>query len=281
MSYYHTDALGSPVAKTNASKSVIETSEYEPYGKLLNRANDDRAGYTGHVMDAASGLTYMQQRYYDPQIGRFLSVDPVTAYEKPMTNFNRYAYAFNNPYRFTDPDGRDGANFYTGQYQMAPPDPATARATIGLIADFLPVIGDIKGVVEAIQNPTVINVVAAGVGFVPIAGDVAGKALKHADEAISMTKAVEKGAAHVGSDAKVALTPAGNVQFSSSTVDAAGNTVTKNARFDVNPNSGHVQKQGPHLNLETQIKSPSGQVTKLPDPHTPIKPETIRRGDYE
>lgn len=32
MSYYHTDALGSPVAKTNASKSVIGTSEYEPYG---------------------------------------------------------------------------------------------------------------------------------------------------------------------------------------------------------------------------------------------------------
>ena len=105
--YLHTDALGSPIAKTSASGAIIETSEYEPYGRLLNRANDNRAGYTGHVMDAASGLTYMQQRYYDPQLGVFLSVDPVTAYEKPMTNFNRYAYARNNPYRFTDPDGRD------------------------------------------------------------------------------------------------------------------------------------------------------------------------------
>jgi uncharacterized protein RhaS with RHS repeats len=47
------------------------------------------------------------QRYYDPQIGRFLSVDPVTAYGSgDMRHFNRYVYAFNNPYKFTDPDGR-------------------------------------------------------------------------------------------------------------------------------------------------------------------------------
>ena len=46
------------------------------------------------------------QRYYDPQIGRFLSVDPVTANSGTGANFNRYWYANNNPYRFTDPDGR-------------------------------------------------------------------------------------------------------------------------------------------------------------------------------
>ncbi|MFN4161186.1 MAG: RHS repeat-associated core domain-containing protein [Stenotrophomonas sp.] len=46
------------------------------------------------------------QRYYDPQIGRFLSVDPVTALDGGQQHFNRYAYAYNNPYRFTDPDGR-------------------------------------------------------------------------------------------------------------------------------------------------------------------------------
>ncbi|WP_347246836.1 RHS repeat-associated core domain-containing protein [Thermomonas sp.] len=106
ISYFHTDALGSPIAKTNAAGAIIETSEYEPYGRLLNRSNDNRAGYTGHVMDAVSGLTYMQQRYYDPGIGRFLSVDPVTALSNPVGQFNRYRYANNNPYRFKDPDGR-------------------------------------------------------------------------------------------------------------------------------------------------------------------------------
>jgi RHS repeat-associated protein len=104
--FLHTDPLGSPIARTDAAGAVIETSEYEPYGLLLNRANDDRAGYTGHVMDSATGLTYMQQRYYDPGIGRFLSVDPVTANSTDGKNFNRYAYVLDNPYKFTDPDGR-------------------------------------------------------------------------------------------------------------------------------------------------------------------------------
>ena len=45
----------------------------------------------------------MQQRYYDPQIGRFLSVDPIDS------SFNRYSYAANNPYGFVDPDGRQSA----------------------------------------------------------------------------------------------------------------------------------------------------------------------------
>ncbi|MDI9273144.1 RHS repeat-associated core domain-containing protein [Stenotrophomonas sp. PFBMAA-4] len=42
----------------------------------------------------------------DPQLGVFLSVDPVTAYEQSVGQFNRYRYASSNPYRFVDPDGR-------------------------------------------------------------------------------------------------------------------------------------------------------------------------------
>jgi RHS repeat-associated protein len=104
--YIHTDALGTPIAVTDANRVVIERSEYEPYGKLLNRPLTDGPGFTGHVQDAATGLTYMQQRYYDPGIGRFLSVDPVTADSNTGSNFNRYKYGNNNPYRFIDPDGR-------------------------------------------------------------------------------------------------------------------------------------------------------------------------------
>jgi hypothetical protein len=47
----------------------------------------------------------MQQRYYDPRVGRFWSVDPVTV-SSVGGNFNRYWYGNDNPYRFTDPDGR-------------------------------------------------------------------------------------------------------------------------------------------------------------------------------
>ncbi|MGR4876191.1 RHS repeat-associated core domain-containing protein [Pseudoxanthomonas sp. LARHCG66] len=104
--YIHTDALGTPIAVTDANKVVIETTEYEPYGAQVAGPVKDGPGYTGHVQDAATGLTYMQQRYYDPTIGRFLSVDPVTADGSSGGNFNRYWYANNNPYKFTDPDGR-------------------------------------------------------------------------------------------------------------------------------------------------------------------------------
>jgi RHS repeat-associated protein len=104
--YIHTNALGSVVAITDESRNVVERREYEPYGAQLTPAVQDGPGYTGHVQDAATGLTYMQQRYYDPQIGLFLSVDPVTAYSNPVGQFHRYRYANNNPYKFTDPDGR-------------------------------------------------------------------------------------------------------------------------------------------------------------------------------
>ena len=109
LTYQHTDALGSPVAVTNTSRGIVETSEFEPYGKLLNRPLTDGPGYTGHVSDAATGLSYMQQRYYDPGIGRFLSMDPVSADSASGGNFNRYWYANNNPYKFTDPDAKQGA----------------------------------------------------------------------------------------------------------------------------------------------------------------------------
>lgn len=110
--YQHTDALGSPVAVTDANRVVVEKSEYEPYGYLMNRPLTDGPGYAGHVSDAATGLSYMQQRYYDPKIGgRFLSVDPVTA-DSVGGNFNRYWYANNNPYKFVDPDGRSAVITY-------------------------------------------------------------------------------------------------------------------------------------------------------------------------
>lgn len=106
VTYIHTDALGSVVAESDANGHVIKRYDYEPYGATVSEDVADGPGYTGHVSDSTTGLSYMQQRYMDPQLGIFLSVDPVTAYEQPLGMFNRYRYAASNPYRFTDPDGR-------------------------------------------------------------------------------------------------------------------------------------------------------------------------------
>ena len=108
VTYVHTDALGSVVAETDADGNVIRRYDYTPYGEVIDGQTMDGPGYTGHVSDSSTGLSYMQQRYMDPRLGVFLSVDPVTAYEQPVRQFNRYRYANGNPYSFTDPDGRSG-----------------------------------------------------------------------------------------------------------------------------------------------------------------------------
>ena len=105
--YIHTDALGSPVARTNQQGQVISRTRYEPYGATAAGATPT-IGFTGHVNDPDTGLIYMQQRYYDPYAGRFLSTDPVLTDANTGSSFNRYVYANNNPFRYIDPDGRDG-----------------------------------------------------------------------------------------------------------------------------------------------------------------------------
>ncbi len=104
--YIHTDALGSPVATTDSSGHVVEEAIYEPYGYAVTQGTQDGPGFTGHVADQQTELTYMQDRYYDPGLGLFLSTDPVTASSSPVMHFNRYRYANNNPYLNTDPSGR-------------------------------------------------------------------------------------------------------------------------------------------------------------------------------
>ena len=87
---------------------------YAPFGLEWGKTNassgEDEIGYTGHKHDKSIGLTYMQARYYDPVIGRFYSNDPVGSLghlsQGNIQGFNRYAYANNNPYKYTDPDGK-------------------------------------------------------------------------------------------------------------------------------------------------------------------------------
>ena len=104
--YYSSDTVHSEVVVTDASRSVVERTYYAPYGQVLNRDLRDGPGYSGHEEDPETNLVYMQQRYYDPGAGRFLSTDPVQA-DGGGGSFNRYEYANDNPYRYTDPDGRD------------------------------------------------------------------------------------------------------------------------------------------------------------------------------
>jgi RHS repeat-associated protein len=129
--YLHNDHLGSAQTGTNAAgnghcRGLLRLhlihwikcfgdaepptkwrEKYTPYGSSMNNpaANDNQAGFTGHIKDSTTGLTYMQARYYDPLIGRFLSIDPVGFLPSQPFMFGRYTYVGNDPMNLIDPDG--------------------------------------------------------------------------------------------------------------------------------------------------------------------------------
>ena len=68
--------------------------------------------FTGHERDdnGSDGpgmLDYMLARYHSPELGRFLSVDPVLGTAEAPQSWNRYTYTRNNPVRFIDPTGKE------------------------------------------------------------------------------------------------------------------------------------------------------------------------------
>ena len=107
ITYFHTDALGSVVAASDETGSLLWRKGYSPYGEKLNdgEGKNNAIAYTGKPHDDVTGLTYMGARYYDPEIGRFMGMDPAGVQAANPMSFNRYAYANNNPYKYVDPDG--------------------------------------------------------------------------------------------------------------------------------------------------------------------------------
>jgi RHS repeat-associated protein len=107
VTYVYTDPQGTPLVKADASGNVIARYDYTPYGNAVASLGSppNGPGYTGHVNDPETGLVYMQARYYDPVVGRFLSTDPVGPSPGSPFHFNRYDYANNNPIVNIDPKG--------------------------------------------------------------------------------------------------------------------------------------------------------------------------------
>ncbi len=102
--YYHSDILGSTSLITDNNSNQASYLTYEPFGKLSSSSNE-KFTYTGHEQDTESSLIYMKARYYDPEIGRFLKPDALVQDIYNPQDLNRYTYARNNPYRYTDPSG--------------------------------------------------------------------------------------------------------------------------------------------------------------------------------
>ncbi|MCF6207170.1 MAG: DUF6531 domain-containing protein, partial [Sulfurovum sp.] len=151
--YYHADGLGSIVAMTDDQARNVQKYEYDSFGNQHDMKNRIKQpyGYTGREHDIETGLRYYRARYYDGDVGRFISKDPIGF---SGGDVNLYGYVLNRPLVFIDPYGLAGSSFTNlPAFTDAFPD----SNFVAPVADI--VVGGIEGGVVVATG------IAAGVTF--------------------------------------------------------------------------------------------------------------------
>jgi RHS repeat-associated protein len=127
--YYHHDGLGNTIAITNGNAEVLERYSYDVFGQVTivdastgnsipQSGHGVRHFYTGHDFQAELGLYLTHYRAYEPNLGRWLSADPIGE----AGGINLYGYVGNDPINGLDPYGLydfyefmdDASNFSAG-----------------------------------------------------------------------------------------------------------------------------------------------------------------------
>jgi RHS repeat-associated protein len=105
--YFFSDHLGSSRIVTDSAGTVVEDSDFYPFGgeRVVLDGLNNNYKFTGHERDGESGLDYFIARHYAFTLGRFLQPDPGPFVLRNAQSLNRYSYALNNPLRFVDPSG--------------------------------------------------------------------------------------------------------------------------------------------------------------------------------
>ena len=108
--YYVLNAQGDVVRIVNSSRSVVASYTYDPWGKIISSsgtlADINPLRYRGYYYDSETGFYYLQSRYYDPEIGRFINaVSYASTDATGLLSTNMFAYCENNPAMRIDPTG--------------------------------------------------------------------------------------------------------------------------------------------------------------------------------
>lgn len=108
-SFLGTDALGSVMDATSVDGTVSAARQYDAWGNhrggTAPGASDFKLGFTGHQYDTETGLTYARARYYDSELGVFISRDSFEGQLADAPSLHRHLYGYANPLRYTDPTG--------------------------------------------------------------------------------------------------------------------------------------------------------------------------------
>ena len=109
--YYVLNAQGDVVRIVDGSRSVVASYTYDPWGKIISSsgtlANVNPLRYRGYYYDSETGFYYLQSRYYDPEIGRFINADSYASTDMVgLLSTNMFSYCENNPVMRVDPTGK-------------------------------------------------------------------------------------------------------------------------------------------------------------------------------
>ena len=119
--WYDKNLQGDITAIRNASGTLVAQYEYDAWGKHISItdgsgndvsdnpnhiANINPFRYRGYYFDVEIGWYYLNARYYDPNVGRFLSIDSILGANGGLQGYNLFAYCNNNPVNNCDPSGQ-------------------------------------------------------------------------------------------------------------------------------------------------------------------------------
>lgn len=112
--YYATNLQGDIVAILNSASTAVVKYAYDAWGNPLSRTGTmastlgalNPLRYRGYVYDQETSLYYLQSRYYNPAIGRFINADKFVSTGQGLLGYNMFAYCGNNPINRIDPTGQ-------------------------------------------------------------------------------------------------------------------------------------------------------------------------------
>jgi RHS repeat-associated protein len=116
--HFYVDQLGSPRLVTDGQGGSRVLHYYFPFGEEMSPPlpESDPLAFAGHERDlndpssTADDLDYLHARFYNPQIGRFLSADSAAGQPGRPSSWHRYTYTSDNPVNLIDPTGNNDAN---------------------------------------------------------------------------------------------------------------------------------------------------------------------------
>ena len=106
MFWYLDDHLGSTNVMIDADGELVERTLYYPFGSH-REGGEEKYSFTGKEFDSEIGLYYYGARYYNPETFVFTQADTIIPDVYYPQALNRYSYCYNNPLKYTDPDGHE------------------------------------------------------------------------------------------------------------------------------------------------------------------------------